>query len=200
MNADTMERLEKLLERSLSPEEKERLQKIGSVLGIDANDATWDLLIAMEYQKAYYVDLPQKIGAVTAEILQGISVAAEAEARRSQGKLAEGVAELAQKLAVRVNLSTLLPMGLCALICMMLFGSLAMWAGFSLGSGQYKDLFWILRMPSGILMGGIALAGGLFLGVHAAGELAAQEKLRWKEPLVAVAMLVAGGMLVALSL
>ena len=91
-------------------------------------------------------------------------------------------------------------MGLCALACLILFGSLAMWAGFYLGSGHYTDLFWILRMPSGILMGGIALVGGLFLGVHAARELAAEEKLRWKEPLVALAMLVAGGMLVALAL
>ncbi len=200
MNTDQIARLEKLLERELSAEEKERLRRIRDTLHLSDRDAVWDLFAAMEYQKTYYVDLPQKISAASTEILRNISEAAEAEARLAQGRLTESVVEQAHKLALRVNLSTLLPMGLCALVCMMLFGSLAMWAGFSLGSGHYNDLFWILRMPSGILVGLLALAGGLCLGVHAARELAAEEKLRWKEPLVAVVMLVAGGMLVAFAL
>lgn len=200
MKADKIKRLEKLLERKLLPEEKERLRKIGHVLGIHAEDALWDVLAAMEYQKTYYEDLPQKISAAATEILQNISSAAEAEARQAQSRLAEAVAELAQKIAVRVNLSTLLPMGLCALICLLFYGSLAMWAGFRIGSGQPHDLLLILRMPSGALMGGLALAGGLCLGVHAAREFAEGERTQRKELFVTVLLLVAGSMFTAFAL
>jgi len=41
MKADKIKRLEKLLERKLSVEEKERLRTIGRVLGIGDNDAFW---------------------------------------------------------------------------------------------------------------------------------------------------------------
>ena len=200
MKADRIKRLEKILERKLSVEEKERLRKIGRVLGIAADDATWDLLAAMEYQRTYYEDLPQKISAASTEILQNISVAAEAEARLAQGKLAERVAELAQKLAVRVNMATLLPMGLCALVCLLAYGSLAMWAGFHLGSGQGYGAFRILRMPSGVLMGGIALFGGLCLGVHTAREFAEGDRAWKKEAAIVAAMLTAGGALFGLGI
>ncbi|MDR2891619.1 MAG: hypothetical protein LBV80_00810 [Deltaproteobacteria bacterium] len=122
MNADKIQHLETLLERKLEPEEKERLRRIGHILGLHADDAIWDMLAAMEYQKTYYEVLPEKISAASAEITQGIAAAAEAEAQRAQGRLVESVAELAQKLAVRINWSTLLPMGLCALVCIMLLG------------------------------------------------------------------------------
>lgn len=200
MKADKIKRLEKLLERKLDPEEKARLRKIGCVLGIHADDAIWDVLAAMEYQKTYYEALPEKISAAATEILQGISAAAEVEARRAQGKLAEDVAELAQKLAVRVNLSTLLTMGLCALVCLLAYGSLSMWAGFRIGSGQVHDLFWILRMPSGVLMGLIALTGGLYLGVHTARDFAEGRTTRRKELFVVLVMLIAGATLTALAL
>ncbi|MDR2819075.1 MAG: hypothetical protein LBB60_00880 [Desulfovibrio sp.] len=45
-------------------------------------------------------------------------------------------AELAQKLAVRVNMATLLPMGLTALVSLLAYGSLMLWTGFRTGSGH----------------------------------------------------------------
>ncbi|MDR2819946.1 MAG: hypothetical protein LBB60_05400 [Desulfovibrio sp.] len=63
-------------------------------------------------------------------------------------------------------------MGLLALVWLLAYGSLMLWTGFRTGSGQVHDPVWILRMPSGVLMGGLLLGGGLFLGVHAAGEFA----------------------------
>jgi hypothetical protein len=199
MKADRIKRLERLLERKLSAEEKERLHTIGRVLGIADNDALWDVVSALEYQRAYYEELPQKIAAASTEILQGIAAAAEAEARQAQGRLAESVADLAHKLAVRINLSSLLPMGLCALVCLLVYGSLTMWAGYQIGSGQAQEPVWILRMPAGVLMGGLAVACALFLGVHAAKEFAEGGREWRKKLLITLAAMVAGGVLTGLG-
>ena len=200
MKADKIKRLEKLLERKLSVEEKERLRNIGRVLGIGDNDAVWDVLSAMEYQKFYYEELPQKIAVASTEILQGFSEAADVEARRAQSLLAENVAEQARKLSVRINMETLLPLGIVALVCLLAFGSLSMWAGFCLGTGQANNIFLILRMPSGLLMAGLFFVGGLFTGVYAAREFAEGSKGWRKRTLTALALLVPGGALAVLGL
>jgi hypothetical protein len=200
MKAERITRLEKLLDRELSAEEKERLRRIQDTLQISAEDALWDVLTAMEYQKAYYEELPQKIATVSTDILRGISAAAEAEARLAQGRLAENVAELAQKLAVRINMATLLPMGLAALVSLLAYGSLMLWAGFHIASGQGHDLVWILRMPSGVIMGGLCLGGGVFLGVNIAKDFAEGGK-RWRKTMcIALGLLVAGGTTFSLAI
>jgi hypothetical protein len=200
MNTERITRLEKLLNRELSNEEKERLRRIQDTLQISAEDALWDVLTAMDYQRTYYEELPQKIATASTDILRGLSDAAEVEARRAQGRLAESVAELAQKLAVRINTATLLLMGLTALVSLLAYGSLMLWAGFRTGSGQAHDPVWIMRMPSGVLMGGLLLGGGLFLGVHAAGEFADGGGKWKKRMLAALSMLVSGGVLASLAL
>jgi hypothetical protein len=200
MKAEQVKRVEMLLDRELTHEEAERLERIKSVLGLADDDALWDILAAMEHQRSYYDALPQNIAAASLEIINGISDAAEAEARRAQGRLAESVAELAQKLAMRINMAALLPMGLAALVSLLAYGSLMLWAGFRIGSGQAHDPVWILRMPSGLLMGGLLLGGGLFLSFHAAREFADGGGEWKKRMLIALAMLVPGGMLVSLAL
>ena len=192
MKTEQMRRLEKLLDRALSEAETERLVRIKNVLGLADDDTVWDILAAMEYQRSYYEELPQKIAAASAEILQGISLAAEKEMGRAQSLLAESVAEQAKKISLRINMETLLPMGLVALISLLAYGSLLMWAGFLLGSDQVYSPAWLLRMPSGLLMGGLCLAGGLFLGVYAGQEFAKGHRGWWKRMLVALAKLVAG--------
>jgi hypothetical protein len=200
MNTERITRLEKLLNRELSAEENERLRRIQDTLQISAEDSLWDVITAMEYQKAYYEELPAKIAAASTDILRGISDAVEAEARRAQGRLAENVADQARKLSLRVNMETLLPMGLCALVCLLFYGSLLLWAGFCIGSGQAHPPELMLRMPSGILMGGLLLGGGLFFGVHAA-RVFADGGGEWKKRmLVALVMLIPGGVMVSLSL
>jgi hypothetical protein len=200
MNAERITRLEKLLNRELSAEEKERLRRIQDMLQISDEDSLWDILTAMEYQRAYYEELPQKIAAASLEILNGISDAADREAARAQRHLAESVAELAQKLAVRINMATLLPMGLAALISLLAYGSLMLWAGYGLGSGRAHPPELLLRMPSGVLMGGLLLGGGLFLGVHAAKEFADGGGEWKKRILAALAMLVPGGGIMSFAL
>ena len=200
MKADAIKRLEKLLDRKLPDAEKERLRTIGRVLGIGDNDSLWAIVTALEYQRVYYEELPQKIAAASTEILQRLSGAAEAEARLAQGRLAESVTELARKLSVRINMETLLPLAVLALLSLLAFGSLLLWAGYCLGSGQTQDAPLILRMPSGLLMGALCLAGGLFLGVHAAKEYAEGGSVWRKKMLAALAMLFAGGAAISMTL
>jgi len=200
MNIEQIRRLEKLLDRELSGEEAGRLGRIQHTLGISENDALWDVVVALEYQRAYYEELPQKIADASTEILQGISEAAEAEARRAQSLLAESVAEQARKMSLRLNMETLLPLGVLTLVCLLAYGSLLMWAGYCLGTGYVQDMTLILRVPSGFLMSALCLAGSLFLGVHAGREFAVEGKGWRKKTIVALVMLAAGGMTVSLAL
>ena len=198
MNADAITRIEKVRGHRFTEEEADRLREIGAALNLRDDDAVYDILAAMEYQRTYYEELPAKIAAASTEILQGISEAAEGEARRAQSLLAESVAEQARKLSVRINMETLLPMGLVALICLLAYGSLLMWAGYCLGSRQVHDMVLILRVPSGFLIAGLCAAGGLILGVHTGREFAEGKGWRMRM-LVALAMLIAGGAMLSLT-
>jgi hypothetical protein len=110
------------------------------------------------------------------------------------------MAEQARKLSVRINLVSLLPMGLTALVCLLFYGSLLLWSGFCVGSDRAQPPDFLLRMPSGLLMGGLFLAGGVFLGVHAAKEFS-EGRTGWrKRMLTALAMLVPGGIVLSLAL
>jgi hypothetical protein len=200
MNADHVRRLESLLGRELRGEEKERLGRVQSILAIDENDATWDLLVAMEYQRAYYTDLPAKISAATTSILQGLAEAAQAEAKKAQSSLVASVVDHARKLSLRINIEKLLPLGIVVLACQLLYGSLTMWAGYCIGNGEWHGPEWLLRMPSGFVIAGLCLAGGLFLGVYTANEFAEGRKGWWKKTLLALAFVIAGMIVFTLSL
>jgi hypothetical protein len=119
---------------------------------------------------------------------------------RAQSLLAESVAEQAKKMSLRINVETLLPMGLVALICLLAYGSMLMWAGFCLGSRYVQDMALILRMPSGFLMSGLCAAGGLLLGVYAGREFAEAGKGWWKKMLVSLVMLVSGAVITSFAL
>jgi hypothetical protein len=199
MNAAKIKRLEKLLERELSEKEIARLRRIKDVLEIDDHDSFWDILTAMEYQRFFYEELPAKIAAASADIFAGLSAAAEKEVGHAQSRLTESVAEQAKKLSVRINLVSLLPMGLLALVCLLAYGSLLLWAGFSIGSGQAHPPTFLLKMPSGVLMGGLCLAGGIFCGVCAAKEFSEGVKGWRKWMLMALTLLVSGGVVFSLA-
>jgi hypothetical protein len=200
MSADAITRIEKLRGQRFSEEEAVRLREIGGALNLRDDDAVWNLLAALEYQRVYYEALPQKIAVASTEILQGISIAAEKEAGRAQSLLAERVAGLAEKMSLRVNIETLLPMGLVALVCLLIYGSLLMWAGICLGSGRAHPPEWLLRVPSGFLMAGLCAAGGLFMGVYTGREFAEDAKGWRKKGLIALAMLVSGSVVLGLTL
>ena len=110
MEKEIISRMEKLLDRELDTEERERLQRIQDTLQIADNDALWAVISAMEYQRVYYETLPEKIGSVTEKILAELSIAAEREVR-----FAQNVVKQAESLSVKRHVHTWLAWGSAAL-------------------------------------------------------------------------------------
>ena len=199
MSADAIARIEKLRGHRLTEEEAARLREIGNALNLRADDAVWDILAAMEYQRVFYQELPEKIAGASTEILRGFSVAAEKETAAAQARLADSVVEQAKGLSVKINYVSLLPMGLTALICLLAYGSLLLWAGFCVGSGRAHPPELMLRMPSGLLMGGLCIAGALLIGFQSMRFFTEAEKGWQKTMLMALLFLVTGCILFSLS-
>lgn len=200
MSVDAIARIEQVRGHKFSDEEAARLREIGGALNLRPDDPVWDMLAAMEYQRTFYDELPGKIAATSTAILEGITTAADKEAAAAQARLTDCVVEQAKRLSTKINYATLLPMGMAALVCLLGYGSLLLWAGFCIGSGQAQPLALWLRMPSGFLMAGLCLAAGLFVGVQAGREFAEGNKGLWKQMFVALAMVVIGATLIALTL
>lgn len=195
MSADAITRIEQARGRKFTEAEAARLREIGASLNLRDDDAVWSILAALEYQRTFYEALPEKISGALKAVLQGITAAAEKETAAAQAKLTKSVVEQAQKLSVQINYATLLPMALVALICVLAFGSVTMWAGYSMGAKQSFGVVQLLRMPSGFLMAGLCLAVGVFLAVYAAREFSEGDESWWKRGIVALIMLVVGGVI-----
>lgn len=76
-------------------------------------------------------------------------------------------------------------MGLFALICLLAYGSLMLWAGFRIDTGRDIPLALLLHMPSGWLISGLCLVAGVFCGWGAATEFAEGEKGWWRKGITA---------------
>ena len=200
MNTQKIAQLESLLGRPLSVEEKERLRRIKDTLHISDNDALWDILTAMEYQRKYYEELPEKITLAATEIFQELSIAAEKEVALAQSRLAESVVEQAEKLSLKTRIGSWFAWGGLALFLLLLYGALLLWAGYCMGSGQTQPPAMVLHMPVGILLSGLCIAGGFFLGAMAAKSFA-NGHAGWKKwGLFAVGLLLPGGILFGLTM
>lgn len=200
MSMDAISRIEASRGQKLSEEEAARLRGVGEALNLRDDDAVWSLLAALEYQRVFYEALPDKIAGASSEILQGIAKAAEKESAAAQARLTESVVEQAKRLSAKIQYATLLPTAIAALVCLLLYGSLLMWAGYSIGSGQTQPPALLLHMPSGWLIGGLCLVTGLFCGVVTAGNFAASETGWGKSLLMALGFLLAGAVIVSFSL
>ncbi len=184
MNMDDMIDLGKACGRKLSEAEAARLREVGSRLNIREDDALWPLLAAMEYQRIYYEALPEKIAEASRTIMDGIAAAAEKETAAAQAKLTDSVVKEAQHLASKIQYAKLVPMWLFALICLLAYGSLMLWAGFRIDTGRDILLAAVLHMPSGWLISGLCLMVGLFCGGVAAKEFAEAKRRWWKTALL----------------
>ena len=176
---DTVIDLSKACGRELSEAEAARLREVGSRLNLRDDDALWPLLAAMEYQRIYYEALPEKIAGASRAIMDGMTAAAEKETAAAQAKLTNSVVKEAQNLASKIQYGKLVPMWLLALICLLAYGSLMLWAGFRIDTGRDMPLAAILHMPSGWLVSGLCLAAGVFCGGLAAWEFS-EEKKGWR--------------------
>lgn len=178
---DDMIDLGKACGRELSEAEAARLREIGSSLHLREDDALWPLLAAMEYQRIYYEALPEKIAGASRAIMDGMAAAAEKETAAAQARLTDSVVREAQNLTSKIQYDRLVPMGLLALICLLPYESLMLWAGFRIDTGRDVPLAAILYMPSGWLISGLCLAAGGFCGWGAATKFAEEERGWWRK-------------------
>lgn len=185
MSMDDMIDLAKACGRKLSEAEAVRLREVGSRLNLREDDALWPLLAAMEYQRIYYEALPEKIAEASRTIMDGMAAAAEKETAAAQAKLTDSVVKEAQNLASKIQYGKLVPMWLLALICLLAYGSLMLWAGFRIDTGRNMPLVAVLHMPSGWLISGLCLAAGVFCGGVAAWEFAEAETGWWRKGITA---------------
>lgn len=195
MSLDTVIDLGKACGRELSQAEAARLREVGNKLNLRDDDALWPLLAAMEYQRIYYEALPEKIAGASRTIMDGMAAAAEKETAAAQARLTDSVVEEARNLASKIQFGKLVPMWLFALICLLAYGSLMLWAGFRIDTGRDVPLAAVLHMPSGWLISGLCLATGVFCGTLSAMSFAEAEKVWHKKGLVALFFLMLGGII-----
>lgn len=183
MSMDDMIDLGKACGRRLSEAEAARLREVGNRLNLREDDALWPLLAAMEYQRVYYEALPEKIAGASRTIMDGMAAAAEKETAAAQARLTDSVVEEARNLASKIQFGKLVPMWLFALICLLAYGSLMLWAGFRIDTGRDVPLAAVLHMPSGWLISGLSLVAGVFCGITVANKFAIGNS-RWLHPLL----------------
>ena len=195
MSLDDMIDLGKVCGRELSQAEAGRLREIGNRLNLREDDALWPLLAALEYQRVYYEALPEKIAGASKTIMDGMAAAAEKETAAAQARLTKSVVKEAEYLASKIQYGRLVPLWLLALICLLAYGSLMLWAGFRIDTGRNMPLAAVLHMPVGWLISGLCMAAGVFCGGVAAWEFAEAETGWWKKGITAFGFTVVGVML-----
>ena len=195
MSLDDMIDLSKACGRELSQAEATRLREVGNRLNLREDDALWPLLAALEYQRVYYEALPEKIAGASKTIMDGMAAAAEKETAAAQARLTKSVVKEAEYLASKIQYGRLVPLWLLALICLLAYGSLMLWAGFRIDTGRNMPLAAVLHMPVGWLISGLCMAAGVFCGGVAAWEFAEAETGWWKKGITAFGFTVVGVML-----
>ena len=200
MSLDDMIDLGKMCGRELSEAEAARLREVGSRLNLREDDALWPLLAALEYQRIYYEALPEKIAGASRAIMDGMAAAAEKESAAAQAKLTKSVVKEAEYLASKIQYGKLVPLWLLALICLLAYGSLMLWAGFRIDTGRDIPLAEVLHMPSGWLISGLCLITGGFFFVLSGKIFLADGGGWWKTGVLAMGLIMAGAAIFVLSL
>lgn len=200
MSLDDMIDLGKACGRELSQAEVTRLREVGNRLNLREDDALWPLLAAMEYQRIYYEALPEKIAGASRAIMDGMAAAAERETAAAQARLTESVVQEAEYLASKIQYGRLVPLWLLALICLLAYGSLMLWAGFRIDTGRDMPLAAVLHMPAGWLISGLCLITGGFFFVLSGKIFLADGGGWWKTGVLAMGLIMAGAAIFVLSL
>ena len=200
MSMDTVIDLGKACGRELSEAEAARLREAGSRLNLREDDALWPLLAAMEYQRIYYEVLPEKIAGASRAIMDGMAAAAEKETAAAQARLTDSVVKEAQNLASKIQYGKLVPMWLLALICLLAYGSLMLWAGFRIDTGRDMPLAAVFQMPSGWLICGLSLVAGVFLCALSGKIFSVGGKGWWKTAALAMGFIMTGAVILTFSL
>lgn len=200
MGTEFMEIVERMRGKKLTGEEKDMFIRMREELRCSDEDAIWKLVAVLEYQKTFYLDLPEIITRKAEKLCMDIGKAAEKEVALAQGKLAESVVEQAKNLNLKSKLSTLVLIGLFALVLFFLTCSLMMWAGYRIGTGGSQMPEIMFRMPSGLMIGLLLLGCAGIFSYWAAKEYADEKKTLWRPLAGAAISTILGGLTFTVSL
>lgn len=199
MGIAPIELIERMRGRKMSSEEKDMFIRMQDEFGSIDTDALWQIIAVLEFQKTFYLDLPEKIDTHTQKVIAEISKCAEKEVALAQGKLAECVVAEARNLNLKSQISTLTLLGLGNLLVLLIICSLMMWAGYGLGTGKILASEFVLRMPSGLMVGLLSVACGGILAHLTVKERKKGKKSWWRPCLGAVLAVIFAGFTLAIS-
>ena len=131
---------------------------------------------------------------------EAMAAAAEKETAAAQAKLTDSVVQEAQSLASKIQYGKLVPMWLLALICLLAYGSLMLWAGFRIDTGRDMPLTAVFQMPSGWLICGLSLVAGVFLCALSGKTFSVGGKGWWKTAALAMGFIMTGAVILTFSL
>jgi hypothetical protein len=142
------DRFQALMGRVLRREDRERLGKVRKALGIRANDAVWDVMIAMDYHLQLYSAVPRELAAQREKLvadLRGLAGTSGQESRGARGGSRSRLWPFCGESAVR---------GASAVA----FGAICIAAGYSMAArgrppwGAARPLGHVLGAPAGWLI------------------------------------------------
>lgn len=198
MGIDTQIDLSKYSGKKITKEQEERLRKVAASLQIREDDALWPLLQALEYQRTFYVELPDKIGTMSNKIMDNMRETARKEAEKAQADLTQSVVREARYLASKIQWGDVVPMIIAGIIAMFVYSAACMWAGFQLGAGEIRPFRDILMIPwTPLVCLGIGLCG-VFYFLPSFKKLCDQEEYAGWHCLAAVGIII--GSVVILNL
>ena len=79
------DRFNALLGRALRREDRDRLAKVRTALGIRANDAVWDVMIALDYHLQLYSAVPKQLAAEREKLVAQLGVLQASLSERGSG-------------------------------------------------------------------------------------------------------------------
>ena len=124
MSFDAPIDMKKFCDGKLSPEQEARVREVALRLPNREDDAVWQLMEAMEYQRIFYEKQPKRIEDTMGNLLKSVKDTAEAQVAQSKAELTKEVIEQARTLAVKLSWSKLLPFILSGIITILIFGAM----------------------------------------------------------------------------
>jgi len=94
---------ERLLGRQVSEPERTRLYQVREALGLEANDALWVVLIALQYHLSLYERFPPMIHAAARELLAGCKTETDQALAGAKQQLGDAAREQADAAALAVG-------------------------------------------------------------------------------------------------
>src|SRR6267142_3787741 len=139
------DRFKALLGRAIRHEDRERLSKLRTALGISHNDAVWDVMIALDYHLQLYNAVPKEIAREADKAvveLRGLVSAVRQREKQGHGEVSVGGSSV-----MRMSLATVAIVGAIAIA----YGGLCTAAGYLMACRAGPP--WGARGPLGAVLG-----------------------------------------------